>query len=302
MPSSAFSLLDDIRVASVAPNLAAWPWLEPLRRRNVMLDEFFYDVAALETGWIAASPFADKEGALLIVPPTGGGDIEHLADVGAYAAAGGRAIKTVAVAGVGSSALGTAALARNVADALGEPVCGLVSGYGVADVMAEALGGWFLFRRRNFVDHAMEEASALFQHIAMPGTGLEGPLADVSGSPDTLTLFQLLSDDRFPIERVVGHSKGNLVIAETLYALVDWMRRIGKPAPEDLHVITLSAMVYMPNAFRRVTDIMGEIDWFGRLNSSPSIQPDIVVPDAWHHTNPALPRALNVTQALKPLF
>ncbi|MBI1181717.1 MAG: hypothetical protein GC201_14290, partial [Alphaproteobacteria bacterium] len=300
MPQSAFSLLDDMKTAATAPNMAAWPWLQSFRRRNVMLDEFFYDVGALEALWLAAAPFADKEGSLLIVPPTGGGDIEHFADLGEYAAGGGESVRTVAVAGVGSSALGTAALARNVADAVGEPVCGLVSGYGVADVMSEALGGWFIFRRRNLIDHAVEEAGAVFQNIAMPGTGLDAPLTDVSGSPDTLTLFRLLADGRFPVERLVGHSKGNLVIADTLYALVDWLHGLGRPAPADLHIVTVSAMVYMPNAFRRVTDVMGEIDWFGRLNSSPALEPDVVVPGAWHHTNPALPHALKVTEALKP--
>ena len=51
----------------------------------------------------------------------------------------------VAIAGVGSSVLGTAALARNVADAVGGEIVGLVSGYGVSDLLSEALGGWFFF-------------------------------------------------------------------------------------------------------------------------------------------------------------
>lgn len=49
----------------------------------------------------------------------------------------------LAIAGVGSSALGAAAFARNVADGLGEPVAAVVSGYGLADVLTEALGGFF---------------------------------------------------------------------------------------------------------------------------------------------------------------
>jgi len=43
--------------------------------------------------------------------------------------------------GVGSSPLGTAALARAVADALDTDVAGIITGYGLSDVMAEALCG-----------------------------------------------------------------------------------------------------------------------------------------------------------------
>ena len=54
-------------------------------------------------------------------------------------------IEGIALAGVGSSGLGTAALARNVADAYGVDVAGIVTGYGMADVLSEALGGWFFY-------------------------------------------------------------------------------------------------------------------------------------------------------------
>ena len=38
---------------------------------------------------------------------------------------------------------GTAALARSIADALDADVAGIVTGYGLSDMMSEALGGWF---------------------------------------------------------------------------------------------------------------------------------------------------------------
>jgi hypothetical protein len=46
------------------------------------------------------------------------------------------------ITGVGSSALGSAALAWNVSAALERPVLAIVPGYGVADVVLQALGGW----------------------------------------------------------------------------------------------------------------------------------------------------------------
>lgn len=52
-------------------------------------------------------------------------------------------IDAVVVAGVGSSAIGTASLARNLADYLKRPVAGIVSGCGVEDVISEGFGGWF---------------------------------------------------------------------------------------------------------------------------------------------------------------
>ncbi|MFC5462080.1 hypothetical protein [Massilia niabensis] len=70
------------------------------------------------------------------MPPTGGGALCICPDIASFAEAGGDRTRILAVAGVGSSALGTAAFARNVADAFGEPVAGLVSGYGMADLLA----------------------------------------------------------------------------------------------------------------------------------------------------------------------
>ena len=51
----------------------------------------------------------------------------------------------VTLTGVGSSALGSAAFAWDVAEALAQPVIAIVPGYGVADAALQAMGGWFGF-------------------------------------------------------------------------------------------------------------------------------------------------------------
>jgi hypothetical protein len=85
-------------------------------------------------------------------------------------------VATVVVAGVGSSAVGTAALARGVADYLGTPVAGIVSGLGLADVVSEALGGWVVFGARNALREVVArflDAFALKDHVRDPETHRE---------------------------------------------------------------------------------------------------------------------------------
>ena len=127
---------------------AKMPWreaaLESWRRRNAVLDAIFYDLKVIHPQEAAAlAPWLAREGALLIVPPSGAGMLRMCLDIDDFAGAGGAGTRILAVAGVGSSALGTAAFARNVADAFGEPVAAVVSGYGLADLLTEAAGGWF---------------------------------------------------------------------------------------------------------------------------------------------------------------
>ena len=55
------------------------------------------------------------------------------------------------VTGVGSSALGSAAFAWNVSESLRQPVAAIVPGYGLADLIPQALGGWFGFGLHDFL-------------------------------------------------------------------------------------------------------------------------------------------------------
>ena len=130
------------------------PWreaaLESFRRRNAILDGIFYDIGKVtREEALTIAPWLAREGAILVVPPTGAGSLVLCGTVDDFFAAGGPGIRILVVAGVGSSALGAAAFARNVADAFGTPVAAVVSGYGLADLLTEALGGWFWFGTLN---------------------------------------------------------------------------------------------------------------------------------------------------------
>lgn len=279
--------------------------LEGYRRRNAVLDAFFYDVKVIsppETATLA--PWLAHEGALLLVPPSGSGTLRVCPGIDDFAACGGTRTRILAVAGVGSSALGTAAFARNVADAFGEPVAALVSGYGLADMLAEGAGGWFWFGALNRLRHLSEgfdellRASALLPHFAAHYASLAGMPGLAHLSCDTRTLCALLTDRRFRFGLLTGHSKGNLVISEALYALRDAHAdaHLG-----DLAIVTVSAAIAMPPRYRNIIDVMGEADWFGMLNSNLGIGVEYRLRDAGHHTNTELRWHLPVCETMSAL-
>jgi hypothetical protein len=280
------------------------PWreatLEGYRRRNAVLDGIFYDIGVVtpaEAGMVA--PWLAREGTLLIVPPSNAGTLRLCATVPDFIAAGGAGTRILAVAGVGSSALGTAAFARNVADAFGEPVAALVSGYGLADLVTEALGGWFWFGTLNHMRHAFEQIDDLFRGNAFdPMAGMPPSMNPARTSLDTRTLCALLTDPQTHFSLLVGHSKGNLVVSEALYALRDDGADEGL---DDLAIVTISAAIAMPQRYRRIIDVMGELDWFGAMNSNCAIPVEYHAKNAWHHTNTDLQWHLPVREVLSTL-
>ena len=281
---------------------AKTPWreasLEFWRRRNAVLDAIFYDLKVIQPAEAAAlAPWLAREGALLIVPPSGAGMLRMCPSIDNFAQSGGAGTRILAVAGVGSSALGTAAFARNVADAFGEPVAALVSGYGLADLLTEAMGGWFWFGTLNRMRHAFEQIDDLTRGTALD-LSLAAPPNVAHTSLDTRTLCALLTDSRFRFSLLTGHSKGNLVISEALYALRD--------AEADAHladigIITISAAIAMPPRYRKIIDVMGDVDWFGAMNSNMAINVEYRQKNAWHHTNTELMCHLPVREVMSAL-
>jgi hypothetical protein len=277
--------------------------LEAFRRRNAVLDTIFYDVGTVTPDEARdISPWLAREGSLLIVPPSGQGPLRRCVSLDAFAEAGGAEIRVLTVAGVGSSALGSAAFARNVADAFGEPVAAVVSGYGLADLATEALGGWFWFGTLNRMRHLFE----LLDAGARIPAGV--PVADLAArarreqvSLDTRTVCALLTDPRFAFSLLTGHSKGNLVVSEALFALDD--RPLGSDIGprDDAWVVTLSAAVTMPARYANTVDVMGTVDWLGAMNSRP-LRVEKTYPLAWHHTNTEAPFHLPVTRVFRELI
>lgn len=280
-------------------------FLEGIRQRNAMLDAIFYDVGRV-SGEEAAeiSPWLATEGAILLVPPSSKGSLVLCRDADELAAqAGGATIGALTVAGVGSSALGSAAFARNVADAIDAPVIAVVSGYGLADLMTEAMGGFFWFGTLNGLRHSFEGLDAGSTSAAsLDATLASGDDLLLRTSRDTATVLALLSDARFAIPLLVGHSKGNLVISEALYALVRRDAARAGVVADAVRIVTVSARIAMPPRCKDVIDVMGRLDWFGDFNSRRFIEADKVVPGAWHHTNTELPMHLPVTTVLREVL
>jgi hypothetical protein len=110
--------------------------------------------------------------------------------------------------------------------------------------------------------------------------------------------MNLLADNRARFETVIGHSKGNLVISEAMYALRDTDPARAAALGSSIQFVTVSARIALPPVCKNVLDVMGALDWFGEINSRPSIKPDIVVPNAWHHTNRELPASLRIPEML----
>ena len=288
-----------------APAPAREAFLESFRQRNAVLDDLFYDVGAItpDEARLLAPRWA-AEGAIVLVPPTGQGALELCLSVDAFVQLAGTNVTTLVVAGVGSSALGSAAFARNVADAIGRPVAAVVSGYGLADLATEALGGFFWFGALNQFRHSFERLDQMTQPriVAPPTTEKSAGEVLVQLSRDTQTVLALLEDPRLSFDLLSGHSKGNLVISEALYEL----RRRNPERTRDLAgritIVTVSALIAMPLPYRNVIDVIGGWDWFGGLNSRGDIRPDHVVQRAWHHTNTEIPFHLPVTAGMREVL
>jgi hypothetical protein len=116
------------------------------------------------------------------------------------------------------------AFAWDVSAALGEPVAAIVPGYGLADVVPQALGGWFGFEfygvvqtaTQNFLAHATPSLAIIGKDLACttPGrpkasTGAPVFLHGSAASDDVHAILAAVP----AITRVVGHSKGALATA-----------------------------------------------------------------------------------------
>lgn len=279
--------------------------LEGLRQRNTTLDAFFYDIKVVtpdEAFYISDSLAA--VGSILIVPPSGAGALTLCDTLDEFFQRGGGKVHVLAIAGAGGSALGAAAFARNVADAVGEPVATVVPGYGFADAVGEAMGGSFLFGWLNQVRHGFEILDEVW---GRPQFGVN-PEKNAAASTakhncrDMQTVLALLADPRLELSLMTGHSKGNLVLAEALTRL----KSVDLPRLQDLsrsaRIVTFGAKIAMPPVFTDVIDVIGEWDWFGTLNSRQFIATDRKVSGAWHHTNTDLPGHIAVTDVLKDVL
>lgn len=284
--------------------------------RNTFLDALFYDVKALSAADLKKlSEIPDLEGAVIVVSPKNADkEIRRYESATQMLHAERDTIAGVAVAGAGSSIVGTAALARNVADAYGFDVAGIVSGYGASDLLAEAMGGRFFYgyfeKFRHHIKILIEKAAQALP-VASADNRNDSLVDDfdyrdhaIPRELDSGTLLDILAAHPENLKILIGHSKGALLID---YVLDEFVRRMGSGHSyyDDLQVVTVSAVVGIPKEFTKTSQIIGKLDWFGGMNSLPDLlwdkdpktQPKYIE-NAWHHLNRDLPYKLSLVEAL----
>ena len=244
------------------------------------------------------APSANPEGCLLLVDPARAPFVTRFDRVDEFLAgarAAGFRPAAFTVTGVGSSALGSAAFAWNVATALGQPVLAVVPGYGLADVVNQALGGWFGFGLHNFwasltqttlatvAPHAACVGHRLLESTPHHATSATGAPVFETGSAASDVLHGLLR--AFPeVRLLVGHSKGALAIGNAL-------RSLPAETTDQLKVITFGCPIQedVPAGYAQ---FLGAFDPLGQLNAWGN-RPEVVIPTQ-HSTNTGLPFAMLV--------
>ncbi len=300
-----------------------------IKSRNQAIDSVFYDVSSLSLDeWLSLSPWADKKGKIIVVSPGNSSKpIRHYESSDAFLQSEDwENVHAVAVAGVGSSVIGTAALARNVADAIERDVAGVVSGYGVSDVVLEGLGGWFFYGKldqfRYELQNAVEDLSAIVssnfarttdarkflrKYVDLPLDAYVPSNLDVSALHDIL-LERYKHEKMTNLTLVVGHSKGNLLISSVLNHMSYALKEVDKGKDKAFHnlaVVTLGAVVDIPKDMileENQYQFLGTLDVLGRANSRAiggDVAPRIRIPGVWHSLNSRLPGHMDVLGLLK---
>ncbi len=183
-------------------------------------------------------------------------------------------------------------------------------GYGLADVMPQALGGWYWFQGYDAIQSAAQAMLAsLAPWLAAIGKELALSTRGRPRAPTGAPVFRegsAASDDvhaillRVPgITRLVGHSKGALAIENALRSL----------PPEhhhrDIDVFTFGCTIVEQFERGRYFQSLGVFDGLGLWNSPayPLRHPGSHVPESWrgtvHSTNSTHPLSMHVGEILR---
>jgi hypothetical protein len=311
------------KIAELSPaafELPTWlvePAVRSCRLFNTALDFIFYDVPTLRAALaekdapmqargkklpsriIDFDALSDPEGSLLLIDTTTAPYVHKYQSVKKFLESPYQETRDVEIAtitGVGSSALGSAALAWDISVALEKPVLAIVPGYGVADVVLQGLGGWFAFGLHDFLSSKTLIQTGLA--TAAPGTARIGRELAAStpqeptargapifrcGSGSSDVLHALLEHRVTPFRLLVGHSKGALQINNAIQSLPSERTR-------GLRVVTLGCPIGENVAGVDYHQYLGLFDALGQLNAWGH-RPDHW-PPTWHSTNPVLPPAM----------
>jgi hypothetical protein len=312
------------------------PTLRALRSGNTAFDSLFYDVSRMLTDLflhgsivvtgtaLSPSPHfsemtkgfsqldlsasSNPAGSILVVDAGRPPRIMQFEDVPTFISwvnAHGQTLRSASVAGVGSSALGSAAFAWNVSAALDEPVAAIVPGYGVADAIQQGLDGWFevynLWIKRmaqEVLAYTMPLAARSDRHLIMtaPGDAEANTGAPVfrrgSGSslPASCTqssnVLHAILKDVPNINRVFGHSKGAVAIKNAI-------RSLPRETTQRLHVVTFGCSIAEDTPTARYSQFLGVIDGVGLLSSWGN--PWHALVHTHHSTNTSIPLSMPVS-------
>jgi hypothetical protein len=311
------NIAEDMLAAFELPKWLVESAVRSCRLFNTTLDFIFYDVPTLRAALVEKDApmrardekppsriidfdaMSNPEGSLLLIDATTEPYVHRYESVEKFLESPYQETRDVDIAtitGVGSSALGSAALAWNISVALKKPVLAIVPGYGVADVVMQGLGGWFAFGLHDFLGSKTLIQAGLA--MAAPKTASIGRNLAAStpqeptvrgapifrhGSGSSDALHALLELRVTPFRLLVGHSKGALQINNAMQSL---------PAErtQGLRVVTLGCPIGANVSGVEYHQYLGLFDALGQLNAWGH-RPDHW-PLTWHSTNPVLRPAM----------
>jgi hypothetical protein len=299
------------------PSAFVRPAVAACRLFNTAVDSIFYDVPTLRTDLtkrdtamreqnekrpsriVDFDALADPEGSLLLIDAQTAPYVHQFYDVEAFLSSPHPEARDVAIAtitGVGSSALGSAALAWDISKALKRPVLAIVPGYGVADIVLQGLGGWFGFGLHDFLQTKSVTQNAIANvapGVATIGRKLSGSVPDAKtlhgapvfrhGSGSSDVLHALMKDRPSPFKMLVGHSKGALQIGNAL-------RSLDADRTHDVRIVTLGCPIAEDAPGAVYHQYLGLFDTLGQLNMWGHWPEQWT--RSWHSTNPFLPPAM----------
>ncbi|WP_407114726.1 hypothetical protein [Bradyrhizobium sp. LMG 9283] len=293
------------------------PAVRACRLFNTALDIVFYDVATLAAQLaekdapararqektpsriVQLDALSDPEGSLLLIDANTAPYVHRYTNVELFLTSPHPETRTVDIAtitGVGSSALGSAALAWDISIVLRKPVLAIVPGYGMADVILQALGGWFGFglydylHAKSLIQNALANTAPRTASIGrqLPASTpnaktLHGAPVFRHGSGSSDVLHALLFHRDAPFKLLVGHSKGALQIGNAI-------RSLPPDRTHELQVVTLGCPISTDVEGVSYYQYLGLFDALGQLNMWGH-RPN-QWPPTWHSTNPNLPPAM----------
>ncbi len=215
-------------------------------------DYTYYNMGALSSSELTSTYLLTKGTVIVMYPDkqtvVTGSDAEQLVIE--------NKVDAVVIAGVGSSSQGTAAFAKHVAKAINKPVAGIVSGYGDGSIYTEGTQGYFIGRSSNiagtyYTEPASEKLANLYESGARP-------------------------------TKLIGHSKGNMDVANALYKLYNADKG---DLYSGVNVITFGCGVYVPTGVGSLSQYLGSLDTLGKTNTV-SYNNLTWVSGRYHTTNP----------------